>query len=374
MPVDYQARAGHLLLADISGYTKFLTGTELEHAQSIIRELIMLVRERLTPPMRFVKAEGDAVFCYADESVFRDGERLIELIEVCYFEFSNRLLNMSRNTTCSCSACAAIGTLDLKFICHFGTFVVDREGDGVDLAGADVILAHRLLKNTVAERTGLKAYAVLTAACIQQLGVPTKMPLLEEYYEPFGVTIVGVHDLQPALAAMQDRHRRYVRPEEADFTFSVEVPVPPVEAWHYYVNPVQRQRWKCRYFSKKPDVATRNAKGRIGTGASMHCSHGPGTARWEFVDWRPFTSVTHEVTAPRLLPYVGLHDELNTFDFIPTADGRTQVVCRARLKNRSRLARLTYRVQRRCWLNAFDRRTHHALLAVIAQDRRTQPI
>lgn len=62
---DHQARQGYLLLADISGYTAFLTGTELEHAQAIIHELTTLIRQRLAPPMRFVKLEGDAVFCYA---------------------------------------------------------------------------------------------------------------------------------------------------------------------------------------------------------------------------------------------------------------------------------------------------------------------
>ncbi len=84
-------REGHLLLADISGYTEFLTGTELEHAHEIIRELTALIRERLAPPMRFVKREGDAVFCYANAETFRDGERLVELIEACYFDFSNRV-------------------------------------------------------------------------------------------------------------------------------------------------------------------------------------------------------------------------------------------------------------------------------------------
>jgi len=55
---EYQAREGYLLLADISGYTKFLTGTELEHAQAIIRELTTLVRDRLVPPMKFVQLEA----------------------------------------------------------------------------------------------------------------------------------------------------------------------------------------------------------------------------------------------------------------------------------------------------------------------------
>jgi hypothetical protein len=95
--------------------------------------------------MRFVKLEGDAVFCYTNTETFRKGERLVELIEACYFEFSNRLLDMTRATTCRCAACAAIGSLGLKFVSHYGSYVVERDDRGEDLAGPDVILAHRLL-------------------------------------------------------------------------------------------------------------------------------------------------------------------------------------------------------------------------------------
>ena len=97
-------REGDLLLADISGYTPFFASTELEHAQDIIRELTTLIRERLAPPMRFVKREGDAVFCFADAATFREGERLVELIEACYFDFSNRLLDMSRERPAAATA------------------------------------------------------------------------------------------------------------------------------------------------------------------------------------------------------------------------------------------------------------------------------
>src|SRR2546427_13303296 len=91
-PGNSGMREGHLLLADISGYTEFLTGTELEHAHEIIRELTALIRERLAPPMRFVKREGDAVFCYANAETFRDGERLGRLDEGRHFGCSYRLL------------------------------------------------------------------------------------------------------------------------------------------------------------------------------------------------------------------------------------------------------------------------------------------
>jgi hypothetical protein len=49
---DTRTRQGYLLLADTSGYTAFLTGTELEHAHEIIHELTTLIRDRLAPPMR----------------------------------------------------------------------------------------------------------------------------------------------------------------------------------------------------------------------------------------------------------------------------------------------------------------------------------
>jgi hypothetical protein len=367
MPDEYQAREGYLLLADISGYTKFLTGTELEHAQAIIHELTMLVRERLAPPMQFVKVEGDAVFCYADGAAFRDGERFIELIEVCYFDFSNRLLNMARNTTCPCSACAAIGSLDLKFVCHYGTFVIDTEAGGVDLAGSDVILVHRLLKNTVSECVGVNAYALLTGACLQHLPETLDLPRHEEQYESFGVTTCGVHDLKPVIAAMQDARRNYIGSEDADLVLSVEVPIPPVAAWKYWVDPVERQRWACRQFSKKPDRVTRNAQGRVGQGAAMHCNHGPGTWRWEFVDWRPFAYFTCDTTGSRLGRYLGQRPEFDTFDFVPTPDGGTQVVHRVRLKNRGRLALFAYRIQREA-IAAFWRRANRNLLSIITED------
>lgn len=369
MQDEYQAREGYLLLADISGYTKFLTGTELEHAQAIIHELTMLVRERLVPPMQFVKVEGDAVFCFADGAAFRDGERFIELIEVCYFDFSNFLLNMARNTTCRCSACAAIGSLDLKFVCHYGGFVIDTEASGVDLAGPDVILVHRLLKNTVTESADVKAYALLTDACLQQLPQTLDLPRHDECYESFGVTTCGVHDLEPVIAAMRDARRCYIRSEDADFVMSVEVPIPPAAAWKYWVDPVERQRWACRQFSKKPDRVTRNAQGRVGQGAAMHCNHGPGTWRWEFVDWRPFAYFSCEATGPRLRQYVGTREQTDTFEFVPTAGGGTRVVHRIRLKNRGRLSLFTYRIQRQ-GIAAFWRKANATLLTIITEEQR----
>src|SRR5438105_9896094 len=240
-----RAREGYLVIADITGYTTFLTGTELEHAQSIIEELTALIRDRLVPPLRFVKLEGDAVFCYADGSAIKEGERLIELLEVCYFEFSNLLFNMVRPTTCRCAACASIGSLDLKFIAHYGTFVVQRDGATEDLAGADVILAHRLLKNSVTDRTGVRAYAFFTDACAQRLPASFEMAKHAETIEAFGETRGGVHDLAAVRDEMREARTEYVSADDADYETSIAVRHPPPVVWQYLVDPVQRLRRAC---------------------------------------------------------------------------------------------------------------------------------
>ena len=41
------AERGHLVLADISGYTAFLSRTELEHAQEILTDLLKTILQRV---------------------------------------------------------------------------------------------------------------------------------------------------------------------------------------------------------------------------------------------------------------------------------------------------------------------------------------
>ena len=55
----------YFAIADISGYTSFLAGVELDHAQDIIADFMDKVVKGLRPPFRLAKFEGDAAFVYA---------------------------------------------------------------------------------------------------------------------------------------------------------------------------------------------------------------------------------------------------------------------------------------------------------------------
>ena len=67
---------------------------------------------------------------------------------------------------------------------HHGEYVLHRIVGREELAGPEVIVAHRLLKNHARDVVGAHPYALLTDAALAALGVPTaEMPALTETYD-----------------------------------------------------------------------------------------------------------------------------------------------------------------------------------------------
>ena len=142
-----------LVIADISGYTGYLAGVELDHAQDILADLMGTIVSALRPGFRLAKLEGDAAFTFAiTERV--DGSLLLDTIERCYFGFRRRRRDVRQATSCECNACVRIPDLNLKFVIHHGTILRQRVAGREELLGSDVILVHRLLKNAVVELDG----------------------------------------------------------------------------------------------------------------------------------------------------------------------------------------------------------------------------
>jgi hypothetical protein len=50
---------GCLAIADIGGYTRYLTGVELEHSTDVLADLLGVVVKALEPNFRIAKLEGD---------------------------------------------------------------------------------------------------------------------------------------------------------------------------------------------------------------------------------------------------------------------------------------------------------------------------
>ena len=95
------------------------------------------------------------MFYYVSEEMLPEPKRLLEHIESCYCDFVSHIQFAQRLTHCECRACASMHTLDLKFFAHYGEYIIQKlPGAAEDIAGRDVILLHRLMKNSVTEKTG----------------------------------------------------------------------------------------------------------------------------------------------------------------------------------------------------------------------------
>ena len=309
------------VIADISGYTGFLADVELDHAGDIIADVMDTVLRRLRPPFRLAKFEGDAVFVYAVSDKV-DGSVLQDAIESAYLAFRKRLRNIKQATSCECRACSQMQVLDLKFVSHYGEFIKHRMGGREELAGRDVILVHRLLKNAVDERLGGHAYALYSDACVQAMGIdPVAQGLIEhrERVDIIGEVTCWVRDLEAAWQQENDRQRHEVTRDKAFAVIEFDIAAPRPTVWEYWTSPVLRPKWRGA-----DEVRESAASGRRGVGTTNHCMHGDHAIIEEVIDWRPFDYLT----LTKLLPMPGAPKVLLTYAFLESAGGGTHVEIR----------------------------------------------
>jgi uncharacterized protein YndB with AHSA1/START domain len=305
------------VIADISGYTQFLSAVELDHAHDIIGDLMDTVVRRLRPPFRLAKFEGDAAFAYAVADRL-DGSVLQDAVEGTYFAFRRRLRSIKRATTCECEACRKMQDLDLKFVVHHGEFVKHKMAGREELAGRDVIIVHRLLKNTVGE----KAYALYSEPCVQAMGIdPPSQGLVAH---PESIDIIGelpcwVRDLGAAWAAEEERQRNEVTADKAGMVIPLEIAAPRPRVWDYFNLPELRPKWRAI-----DEVREQAPGGRRGVGVVNHCMHGAHAIVEELLDWRPYDYVTFTT----LVPVPDAPKVLMSYAFRVRDDGGTSVEIR----------------------------------------------
>jgi hypothetical protein len=310
-------QSGYLILADISGYTEFVTETEMDHGSEILKSLMQVVLDETRPPLKVQEIEGDAIFSYALTDSIDRGVLLVEMIEEMYGVFQTGLEDIKRNSTCTCRACASAGDLDMKFIVHHGAFTTRVIGGREGISGAAVILAHRLLKNHIKEKTSCSAYAFFSETAIEALGVEamTKhMVQHRESYEHLGSVKGYVYNMTAYWEKVKAERQVVVSTEGAFLILSSDLPVLRTAAWEYYTNPRYREQW---FFSDKL-TAEGLQDGRYGIGTTEHCVHGKNTYVHKTLDWKPMRYVTQAL----VLPLDGLMPFMATFN---EKDGQTHV-------------------------------------------------
>jgi uncharacterized protein YndB with AHSA1/START domain len=305
-----------LVIADISGYTSYLARVELDHAQDILADLVGTVVTALRPTFRLAKLEGDAAFVVAPTERL-DASLLLDTIERCYFGFRRRRRDVRQATSCECNACSRIPDLDLKFVVHAGPVRRQRMAGWEELVGTDVIVVHRLLKNTIVEDVGIPVYALFSDAAIAAAGIgpePLGMVRHRESYEFVGDVDGWIHDLERRWQDEERQGRVIVKPADARFTVTITTKAPPQLAWEFLTAPGRRLGWQPGITG----VVLEGVGDRRAVGATTHCMHGKEAVVEEILDWRPFDYLTQRNTLPTPEGPVKFH---STIEFEPTEDG-----------------------------------------------------
>lgn len=192
-----------LVIADISGYTQLMvsSGLEIEHSQYIITQLIESIIQHIKIPLQISKLEGDAIFLYATkkndqyacEEIRKEvGGKLLQFFSA----FHNRLNKIKLDNQCTCGACSQIDELKLKIVAHSGEALFYQINQFNELSGKDVILIHRLLKNSVSA----DEYILMTDTAYSDIDFPEQLKVQEgsENYEHLGKVKTLTYHYQPS--------------------------------------------------------------------------------------------------------------------------------------------------------------------------------
>lgn len=279
-------KSAYFIIADISGYTEFMSKTAITHAKGILEGIFGAVLPAIRSPLMISGLQGDAVFAYAFESDVLTKQFIMDFAEQLYCVFARAKEKMIINSGCQCDACKNINALELKIVVHHGECVEQTTNDRTELAGQDVITAFRLLKNSVKETTGLTAYALITCDALKQMDLVDFFEDSEfhtEDIEHIGEVEYVVRDMRQAWERRQHTDRTFVDPTD-DLLMDewiVTLPVSPEIAFTLCTRPDLRAQWLG---ADKVDLLNAN-NGKVEPGTLYHCYHGDDIYPFEIVDW-----------------------------------------------------------------------------------------
>ena len=286
---------GYLLVADISGYTAFLTTSEQDHANPILHSLLTSLVEQVGDPLHFWRMDGDAVLAYSTSEEFPSGEVFLTICENLYNAFASRQRDIIANTTCPCRACANVEKLDLKIMAHYGSFEEMKFGPMTDISGSDVILVHRMAKTDVKAATGIGSYALFSEAAVKAMNIDAALTPYSQEIEHFGDVSMKVYDLGAAWQKFRaGREHFFLEEEDGVWTYRCHIDLPIAIVWNALTAPDSKQRWMVDMKS----VTVDNPEDRIGPGSGYHCAHQAADFLYWVTDWEPFDYFSTRISDP----------------------------------------------------------------------------
>lgn len=236
-----------IFIPDISGFTEFVNKTEINHSRHIISELLEIIINSDNLGLTVSEIEGDAILFYKDEV-----PEVSDLIDQCQLMFKNFHGHLQRYNTeriCRCGACETASKLALKFIIHVGEVGKIKIKNHEKLHGSDVIMAHRLLKNSIKETEYILISQGTEIQTDQKEALATEFTNLSigtDTYENLGeiaysyLSLEGWHDAIPNSLAITFPE---LSPQNIRYECTIQAPVDIV--YEYFTNFEKRLEWNA---------------------------------------------------------------------------------------------------------------------------------
>jgi hypothetical protein len=135
-------------IPDLTGFTKFMTSTDSDFSQRVITNILNKLIAANILDMNVAEIEGDAIFFY------RTGRlpAISKVAKQCklLFQIFNTVIDSYIQTESeNYQKYLANNQLGLKIVIHHGQTAITKIDNRTKLIGEDVILVHKLLKNSV---------------------------------------------------------------------------------------------------------------------------------------------------------------------------------------------------------------------------------
>jgi hypothetical protein len=183
-----------LLIADIGGYTDYMSSHRMSLAHAEVNTARMLEKMiDAAPGFDLIEIEGDAAFLSRQADAGDTDTVIAEILPAAVA--MHRAFHLERQyvtaNLCPCAGCKGAADLKLKFVAHIGDVATQTIRERIKLVGIDVILVHRLLKNPV--------------------GIPEYVLLSEELYRTGEESLpAAVHEVSPELEGFGTVHAYFV--------------------------------------------------------------------------------------------------------------------------------------------------------------------
>lgn len=204
-PLPPKVQEGNILIPDISGFTNFVTQTDLTTGTIITQRLLSAIMESNTLGLHISEIEGDALLLYKYGERFAQKE-ILNQYEKMLFQFQTELALIGDEL-------GIYPDLSLKLIAHYGNISEYRILNFQKLYGDTIIEAHVLLKNSVDSNT----YVLITNDLLNpshladQINMDQRVP---------GKKKCNLHGNTRELNYLVFKYNR-VRPEKRQFKLSL---------------------------------------------------------------------------------------------------------------------------------------------------------